>query len=98
MLAPNNVTLPAWLAPLIVKPNPPSIIPFTVSVLPEVAASPLAAVMVMPRLASRVAAPVACKVPPFKVIELAVVEAGTPPKLRSVVIDKIPPEIVVMPV
>ena len=95
---PESATVPVWLAPLIVKPNPPSIMPFTVNVLPEVAASPLAAVMVMPRLASRVAAPVACKVPPFKVIELAVVADGTAPRFLSVLIDKIPPETVVTPV
>ena len=76
----------------------PSIMPFTVSVLPEVAAKPLAAVIVMPRLASRLAAPMACNVPPLKVISLAVVELGTAPKLRSVLIDKIPAEIVVIPV
>ena len=41
------------------KAKAPSTIPFNVSELPEVAAKPLAAVKVIPRLASNAAAPVA---------------------------------------
>lgn len=80
------------------KANEPSTIPFNVSELPEVAAKPLAAVKVMPRLASNAAAPVACKTPPLNVIELAVVVDGTVPMFRSVAIDNIPAEMVVVPV
>ena len=98
VLTPANTTVPVWLAPLMVKLNAPSTMPFTVSVLPEVAASPLAAVILTPRLASNIAAPVACNVPPLSVIEFAVIEVGTAPKFTSVVIDKIPAEMVVIPV
>ena len=80
------------------KANPPVMMPLTVSVLPEVAARPLATVIVIPRLASNVAAPVACNAPPLNVIELAAVADGTAPKFPSVAIDKIPAVIVVPPV
>ena len=72
-------------------------IPATVRVFVDVAASPLAAVRVIPRFASNEAAPAACRTPPLRVTELAVVDPGTAPKLGSVEIDKIPAATVVTP-
>ena len=46
--------------------------------------------MLMPRLLLNVMLAVANKVPPFKVIEPAVAELGSAPKLPSAAIDKVP--------
>ena len=69
-----------------------------VKLLVEVAARPLAAVSVTPRLLSSNAAPVDCKTPPPKLMDAEVVFNGTAPKLRSVEILKVPALIVVPPV
>ena len=66
--------------------------------MPVVAAKPLLAVSVMPLFALSVMLAVACSAPPFRVISFARTDPGTAPKLPSELIDKIPPEIVVMPV
>ena len=80
------------------RPYPPVTIPAMVKLLPEVAASPLDAVSVTPRLLSSDAAPVDCKTPPPKLIDAGVVLPGTAPKLRSVEMLNIPALIVVVPV
>ena len=71
--------------------------PAYTSVLPDVAARPLFAVNVIPRLILRLKLSVACKVPPFNVIESDVSEPGAAPKLESEFIDKMPAVIVVLP-
>ena len=80
-----------------VKPKLPVKIPLYTRVLPEVAANPLAVVNVIPRFELRLTLPEACKAPPDNVIESAVNVPGAVPKLASELIDKIPPEIVVLP-
>ena len=72
--------------------------PATVSVLPELAANPLAAVNVTPRVELSVTAPVLNSVPPLSVSEAAVIEAGVAPRLLSALTDKVPPLMVVIPV
>ena len=72
--------------------------PATVSVLPELAANPLAAVNVTPRLELSVNVPVLNSVPPLSVSEAAVTEAGVAPRLLCALTDKVPPLMVVFPV
>lgn len=102
-------TVPPCAAPLIVKAKPPVITPGTdrtsAKVDVTVAAKPLAAVKVIPRLLFRVTTlpevwptiPMACNTPPLRVIELAVTLAGTAPKLASDEIAKIPALMTVPP-
>ena len=52
----------------------------------------------MPRLLLNVISAVTNKVPPFNTNDPAVAEPGTPPRLRSVLIDKVPALIIVPPV
>ena len=66
-------------------------------VSPESTLIVLDAPKVIPRLLLSVKLSVANKVPPFKLMEFAVIEPGTAPKLPSELIDKMPPEIVVPP-
>ena len=80
-----------------VKANPPATIPATIKLLPDVAARPLLAVMVMPRFASKLSTPMDCKLPPPKLMDAGVVLAGTGPKLFSAEMLKIPAEMVVGP-
>ena len=69
-----------------------------VKVLEPVAAKPPPALpRVMPRLVAKAKPAVACKAPPFKVIEAAVIVAGVAPKLLSALIETIPPFTVVVP-
>ena len=68
------------------------------SVLPLATLMVLDAPNVMPRLILSVISAVASRVPPFKVIEFAVVEPGTAPKLASLLIDSVPALIDVVPV
>ena len=57
-----------------------------------------APVNVIPLLVLKVKVPVVFKVPPLNVMLATVTDPGTAPKFLSVLIFKVPPDIVVMPV
>ena len=100
-LLPESSTVPVWFAPLIVNAYASAALmyPGMVSVLPVVAAKPPPDVpTVMPRLTSKVTLSVTCSAPPSKVNWVAVVLPGTAPKLASLLIERMPPLIVVIPV
>ena len=75
----------------------------TVSVLPLVTSMvppplPLVGPRAKPRLLLRVKLAVTCSVPPLRTILPAVTLPGSPPRFASLLIDRMPPVTVVLPV